>query len=246
MSRNFDLLAEVERERETGADNHRVPVSVDRSAVKVDFPVPAGEDQGAEISRLVRSIFLVNNGTAPRKVVFLGVDSESGSSLVCANAARSLVRNTSKPVCLVDANVESARLSRLMGVTKPVAFSAKLSSVREQCAHVGGNLWLAGIDLMSDGRGALLPFDELKHRFIQLSSAFEYLLVDAPGTAVSQDAEIVGSVSEAAVLVVEANKTRRADAARAKEALDAAGVRLLGTVLNDRTFPIPQRLEKFV
>jgi len=44
------------------------------------------------------------------------------------------------------------------------------------------------------------------------------------------------------VLVLEANATRRVAALSAKEALEAAGVRLLGTVLNDRTFPIPEKL----
>jgi Mrp family chromosome partitioning ATPase len=147
---------------------------------------------------------------------------------------------------VVDANVVSARVSHLLGKTNPVSFSAKLSSVREQCIHVGGNLWLAGTDLMIDGRGGLLPFDELKHRFDQLSSAFDFLLVDAPGAAVSEDAEILGTIADAAVLVVEANKTRRNAVAKVRESLDAAGVRLLGTVLNDRTFPIPGRLEKFL
>lgn len=246
MSRNFDLLAEVERERESGPDQGRVPLSTVQSAAKIDLPPSEPSTEGPELFRLVRSIFLANNGTSPRRVVFFGVDSESGSSLVCANAARALARNTSKPVCLVDANVRSARLSQTLGITRTVPLSGKSSSVREQCAQIGGNLWLAGIDLMSDGRGSLLPIDELKNRLTQLSGTFEFVIIDAPGTSVSPDAEIIGHVADAAVLVIEANKTRRTAAAKAKEGLEAAGVRLLGTVMNDRTFPIPQRLNRFL
>jgi Mrp family chromosome partitioning ATPase len=179
-------------------------------------------------------------------VVFFGVEDESGSSAVCANAAQALARNTSKPVCVVDANISSARLSRILGITRVISFPGKPSSVREQCIQISDNLWFAGVDLMMDARGGMLPVDELKHQLAQLSSAFEYLIIDAPGTEVSGDAEILGHIADAAVLVVEANRTRRAAVGKAKESLESAGVRLLGTVLNDRTFPIPERLNRFL
>jgi Mrp family chromosome partitioning ATPase len=41
-------------------------------------------------------------------------------------------------------------------------------------------------------------------------------------------------------LVIEANSTRRETTRKAKESLEAANVRLLGAVLNKRTFPIPE------
>jgi Mrp family chromosome partitioning ATPase len=44
------------------------------------------------------------------------------------------------------------------------------------------------------------------------------------------------------VVVVGAHSTRRETARKAKESLDAAHVHLLGTVLNNRTFPIPEAL----
>jgi Mrp family chromosome partitioning ATPase len=245
MSRNFDLLAEIERERESGSENNRARLSADRSAVK-DFPANDEAADGPEMLRLVQSIFLSNPGSAPRQVVFFGVDNESGSSSVCAKAGRALASATSKPVCVVDANVRSARLSHIFGVDKTIPFSGKFASMREPCVQVGGNLWLAGTDLMSDGRGTLLPIDELKHRLTQLDGAFEYLLIDAPGTRASKDAELLGHVADAAILVIEADKTRRVRAGKAKESLDAAGVRLLGTVLNNRSFPIPAKLYKLL
>jgi Mrp family chromosome partitioning ATPase len=52
----------------------------------------------------------------------------------------------------------------------------------------------------------------------------------------------LGQVADAAILVIEANSTRRLTARNAKETFDAAGVRLLGTVLHNRSFPIPEKL----
>jgi Mrp family chromosome partitioning ATPase len=43
-------------------------------------------------------------------------------------------------------------------------------------------------------------------------------------------------------LVVEANHNRRDTVRRAKEQMESAQVRLLGAVLDQRTFPIPEGL----
>ena len=251
MSRNFDLLAEVERETESAPQVQPASAPGDHSvadpyAVRANLAKAAEPAVEPEILRLVRSVFLVNNGSSPRRVVFFGVEDESGSSAVCANTAHALARNSAKPVCVVDANISSARLSRILGINSVVSFPGKSSSIREQCIQISDNLWFAGVDLMTDDRGGLLPINELKQRLGQLSGAFEFLIIDAPGTEVSGDAEILGHVADAAVLVVEANKTRRAAVGKAKESLESSGVRLLGTVLNNRTFPIPERLNRFL
>jgi Mrp family chromosome partitioning ATPase len=44
------------------------------------------------------------------------------------------------------------------------------------------------------------------------------------------------------ILVIEAHRTRRLAAQKALMNLRATGARLLGTVLIERTFPIPARL----
>jgi Mrp family chromosome partitioning ATPase len=242
MSRNFDLLAEMERERESGSQAGRASVA----ETNVHEPASVTVPELPQILRLVRSVFLTNNGASPRRVVFFGVEEEGGSGAICAQAARALAQNTSKPVCAVDANVRSARLSQALGIAKTVPIADKFSSLRDQCMQIGGNLWLAGTDLMSNGQGFLLPVDELRFRITQLSTTFEFLLIDAPGAAVSQDAELLAHLADGCVMVIEANKTRRTAAAKAKESLDMTGVRLLGTVLKDRTFPIPERLYKFL
>lgn len=105
--------------------------------------------------------------------------------------------------------------------------------------QIGGNLWLAGTDLLTDDRGGLLSEAELKRLLVQPRSVFEYVLIDAPGTSVCGDAAVLGQVAYGVVLVIEANSMRRLTARKAKETLDAAGVRLLGTVVYNRSFPIP-------
>ena len=145
---------------------------------------------------------------------------------------------------MVDANVRSPRLSGIFGVDGTNPFSGPSAPLREQCVKVGGNLWLAGPNILADNSRILLPPVQLKERLGQLREEFEYMLIDAPGTSVCGDAQLLGLVADAAILVIEANRTRRLAARKAKETLDESGVRLLGTVLHNRTFAIPMRLYK--
>jgi receptor protein-tyrosine kinase len=240
MSRNFELLTQIEHE----ADRADSPTkAATEPTVLPALPSNSANGQGAEeMLRLIQRVFLSANENAPRQVVLCGVDSENGSSSVCAMAGRTLAANSSRPVCLVDANVRSPRLSGMFGIERKNPFSGPSAAVRDQFVKVGPNLWLAGPSILTENGQVLLPLDQLKERFTQLRETFEYMLIDAPAAIVSGDAQLLGLVADAAVLVVEANKTRRPTARKAKESLEAAGVRLLGTVLHDRLFPIPKGL----
>lgn len=243
MSRNFDLLTEIERERQVGPAADPTRVATDRSAV----PTRLRADEAVaspEILQLVRRLFLVTGRELLRKVVFCGVESENGSSSVCANVGRALASVSSKSVCLLDGNVVSAPLARLFGAEKATSLSRKFTSIQERCVQVSHNLWLADSRVITDSQGSLLPVEDVKQCLEELDQAFDYLLIDAPGVTSSSDAEFLGQFADAAILVIEADKTRRTAAAQAKESLDLAGINLLGTILNNQSSPIPKTLSR--
>jgi Mrp family chromosome partitioning ATPase len=243
MSRNFELMTQLELDAGV-IDKPRLDTT-DRVAAMDVVPIlssHASNVGGEEILRLVQRIFLSANGGAPRQVVLCGVDDDNGSSSVCAKAGRTLAANSARPVCLVDANVRSSRLSGLFGIEGTNPLSAPSGPLRDQCVKIGTNLWLAGPNVLAENSRVLLPPVQLKKRLAQLHETFEYMLIDAPGTSVCGDAQLLGLVADAAILVIEANCTRRLTARKAKESFDAAGVRLLGTVLHNRSFPIPEKL----
>jgi receptor protein-tyrosine kinase len=220
----------------------RAPAAVDRAAAQSVIRSNISDVYSEELLRLVQGIFLSADASSPRQVVFCGVDNENGSSTVCASAGRTLAANNLQSVCLIEANVRSPRLSNILGVEETTAFSRKPVSLLEQCVQIDVNLWLGKPDLLASNGRKLLPVDELRKRLAQLREAFEYVLINAPGINGSGEAQLLGQVADAVILVIEANRTRRLTARKAKETLDAAGVRLLGTVLNNRTFAIPEAI----
>lgn len=241
MSRNFDLLSQIELEAASAdrpqrpSSNHPLTGSV---LPKRSFA------RGDETFRMVQRMFLSANGRSPRQVVFCGVDAENSSSSVCASVGRVLATNSSAPVCLLDGNMGSPRLSNMFCADAELAFSDKSASIRDKCLQIDANLWLGGADWLIDNNGSLLSATRLRDSFGQLRRVFDYLLIDAPSMSASGDAGILGQAADAVVLVIEANGTRRLTARKAKEDLEAAGVRLLGTVLYNRTFPIPEEIYK--
>jgi Mrp family chromosome partitioning ATPase len=256
MSRNFDLLRQLENSSETQrepaprANIEEVPPR-EIPRAKVDEPadkeIPrAGNKQGVneEISRLVQSLFFSQKGRELRNIVFCGVEDDSGSSFLCADVGRNLAAR-SELVCLVDANLPACNLSRYFGVSLvPPRNTFFPPPVKERCVKVETNLWLARPDLLANEQGALLPADEIARVFARLRSVYSFVLIDTQSTSVSRDAALFGNLADAAVLVVEASVTRKPAARKAKEFLDAAGVLLIGTILNNRSFPIPETLYK--
>jgi Mrp family chromosome partitioning ATPase len=88
----------------------------------------------------------------------------------------------------------------------------------------------------------LLNSDRLRSRFRELRNEFDYVVVDAPPLTRYSDAIALGKVADGFVMVVEANATRREAAVRMSDILRASQIRILGAVLNKRTFPIPEPL----
>jgi len=82
----------------------------------------------------------------------------------------------------------------------------------------------------------------MKSRMHDLRSEFAYVLIDAPPMNSYADGATLGQATDGIVLILEANSTRRESALKIMEQLRAAGVAVLGAVLNKRTFPIPKTL----
>ena len=76
----------------------------------------------------------------------------------------------------------------------------------------------------------------------ELRNEFEYAAIQGPAAGVSSEAALLGQLTDGIVLVLGARKTRQATALKIKETLEAAECRILGTVLMERTFPIPARI----
>jgi Mrp family chromosome partitioning ATPase len=200
-----------------------------------------------EALRLVQQIFLVQADEPPRMVVFAGIERSEGCSRICAAVAEALAKNSAGQVCLVEANFRSPILPGLFGTTNhygltnallnkgPIRSFAKPLSADEK-------LWLVSSGALTADSANLLTSELLRARMAELREEFEYVILDAPPLTRYSDAIATGQCADGLVLVVEAGSTRREAAQVVAANLRTSRIPILGAVLNNRTFPIPEKI----
>jgi Mrp family chromosome partitioning ATPase len=259
MSRNFELMqlagrdAEFGPVREMNATTPRVELRKEsehrESARPSQRDAAAGLDLDElayeESLRLVQRTFLQGSG-APRTVVFAGVDHGNGCSRLCVRTAETLANNVSGSICLVDANLRSPSLPQLLGVTNHYGLTDALQHagpIRSFTKPLRNQkVWLLSSGSIASDSPRLLNSDDLQKRLVELRKEFDYVLIDAPPLTRYSDAIALGKLSDGFVLILEANSTRREVALTVSENLRAASIKILGAVLDKRTYPIPERL----
>ena len=193
--------------------------------------------------RLVQRLFRPASGPSPQVVLFCGIEADAGSSSICANTCEILAEQIEEPVCIVDANFHSPCLHQYFGIensrglAEALLESDPITDFAQQFSD--RNLWV-----MPSGRvdRILRVSDKLRSRMTELRAEFKHVVVNASPMGRDTGSILLSQWTDGVVLVVEANSTRRETARRVKENLEAADVKMLGVVLNNRTFPIPKSL----
>ena len=244
MSRNFELMQQVEREQQqlheaTLAAPAIIPVN--GNPARTDRSWLAREEE----VKLVQRLFLTGT-KAPRVVVFCGLEPGDGPGRICARASEVLAAQVQGSVCAVDASFRASGLSQHLGVESQEGADDALLNPGTVTNVVQptttSNLWLLPLGSERSEREAMLRPDQAQSQLADMRARFEYILVSTSPMHQSADALALGQVSDGVVLVLEANSSRRDAAQRAKASLQASNVKLLGAVLNNRTFPIPEAI----
>jgi Mrp family chromosome partitioning ATPase len=252
MSRNLEVLEQVQQDRElfrVAPVANRGPAYGKRATVSGPaFGIDAVGRE--EFLGLAQRLFLATDGkadTGARQVVFCGIDEAEGTSVLCVQLGRILASQVASQICLVDANVRAPALHRLLEVERSDGRSSPRPSAQAQLLQqIASNLWLiSGHSAATDG-GVTASLEQVRSQIKELPPEFAYVVISAPPIGLYSDAVLLGQWADGVVFVLEANSTRRVAARKAKQALEAANVRVLGTVLNNRTFPIPEKIYRML
>ena len=156
-----------------------------------------------------------------------------------------LAEQVNATVCVVDANLCSPQLHVQFGAPNQNGLAEALATkdpIRNFAIPLSRRTIVANLPSGLVKPGFYPPWTDYRERFAELRETFGYILVSGPPLSRETEATFVGQLADGVVLIVEANHTRRETVRRAKEQLESAQVRLLGAVLDQRTFPIPERL----
>jgi hypothetical protein len=188
-----------------------------------------------QIRSLVRRLFFNSDQQSIKQVVFSTLGAGQCAANICEQVGLELALETSADIAVVLRADSPRKKIHIAGCLDAAA--VKSCSVR-----LRPNLWLLTevrpnpvVEESGIGRYWL-------SRLATLRNEFEYAVIEGPTAGVSSEAELLGELTGGVVLVLGAHSTHKAVVRKAKERLESGRSRILGAVLSERTFPIPERI----
>lgn len=192
----------------------------------------------AEAFRTIRTAVLF--GAAPQGAKTLLVTSPAagdGKSTLVSNLAIALA-NAGQKTLILDADFRKPTQHAIFGLDP---HERCLSDVFAGTMTLAAAVQPTGIErlhVLSGGPNISNPAEVLNsqpfaHLLTCLTEVYDRIVVDAPPVTVVTDAQILGALCDASVLVLKADRSARTVALHAVEALQSVGARLLGVVVNE-------------
>ena len=194
-----------------------------------------------QLRSLVRRVFFPGWPRPAKQVVFAGVEEGGQAAAVCWQAAQILVQEVPGTVALVEAATRSRELEKLTLIQER-EWSESPGSFEVPCKRLAKRLFAVPAGALGERVGDECTSAWLRDRIHQMRHDFDYCIVHAPALGRSSQPALLGQLCDGVVLVLEAQRTRRASALQAQKVLRDANARLIGTVLSRRQFPIPEGL----
>ena len=246
MSKTYEALKRAEALRARRQGQQAEPEEVQVPAADIDLPVTGADDYYELRRRLLGSAV----GDSVRTVLVVSpLHGEGASNVACLLGKAMSERGRSK-VLLVDLNLRTPSLWRLMkvkgrdGFTSIVAEDRPVEDIMQETEFEGlqvvtaGNGYVDAIDVIDNQRTLDVVGDLGRHA--------DVVFIDAAPVTLYPDARALAPLVDGVILVVEADVTPVSVANRAVELIRDTGANLLGVVLNKRRDYIPDRLLQLI
>lgn len=170
-----------------------------------------------------------------RSLVVTSAAPDEGKSVAIANLAVTMAQS-GRRVILVDCDLRRPSLHQLFNLQANPGFTdivlADNPTLPLQKTQVD-NLWLLAAGTKPPNPADLLGAKKADQLIARLQEEADIILFDAPPVIAVTDATILGTKVDGVLLVVEAGKTKREHAERAKQMLEKARVRIIGAALTN-------------
>ena len=172
-----------------------------------------------------------------KKVLVTSTIPQEGKSMTAANLACALARRTNQKTLLVDGDLRRPSVARLFGL-------GKISGISEWLQGEGGpissiyhledaGLWVLPAGNIPRNPLELLQSGKLAALMEQLTSWFDWIVIDTPPVLPLADTSIWMRMSDGVMLVARQGTTERDQLKRGIEAIEPS--KLLGALLNGST-----------
>lgn len=193
----------------------------------------------------IRPLLDSKNGTL---LQIVGATAGEGASTIAREFAMLAATSGHRRTLLIDADRRSPQTARAFGRDTGQGLIDYLWSGANNfdgLPQVPGTL-LTVSPLVGDHGPASVDAETLREVYRRVREQFELVVIDCPPVDDGAYTRLLPDTTDGVVLVVQAEKTRPAVIARAKDLVQQAGGQVLGAVLNRRTNYIPDFLYKLL
>jgi capsular exopolysaccharide synthesis family protein len=238
-------------ERAEKGYGRRVPETTLKTIAETHPPISPPEAAHVPMDRyeaLKINILARHPGQTIKTILFSGTTHGDGASTTAINFATTLARNSRLKVLLIEANLRTPSVHTVFRIEPERGLSDLMSNGDKPDFYIKkvdpGNLSLVTAGSTLTGEVSLFESNRFNEFLTSVRVAFDYIILDGPSIPSFSEARALCTKVDGVVLVIEAGKTRKQVAVRAKKELEEAGGKVLGVVLNKRKYYIPEWIYK--
>lgn len=222
---------------------------------KVDPRIVAYFDPKALIAeqyKILRTNVLSVTKTKTLKtlVITSSVHSE-GKTITAMNLAIAIAQSAQKPkVLLVDADMRRGRIAKYLGVEHPQGLTEILTGTTDATGalfHIDiENLVFISAGAVAENPAELLDSNAMKRFLTEMKTQFDHILIDTPPIISVTDAGIIGAQADGVLMAIQAGRTQRGIVHRAMELLDQSHCKVIGHVLTNIEYHLPEYIYRYL
>jgi succinoglycan biosynthesis transport protein ExoP len=181
------------------------------------------------------SLMLSRAGSPPKLILFTSAHVSEGKTVTATNSAV-MFAHTGARVCLVDADLRRPRCHRLLAMDNVVGLTEVLAGARnlQEAIH---QTHIEGLDLLGAGMEPpnpteLVGSDKMREVLSLLTTMYDVVIVDSPPVLPVSDSQLLSTMVDGVVVVVNSRKTSKQQVRAACTKLEFARAKIFGVVLN--------------
>lgn len=225
-------FARLRLRRRRVSARRRLPSVVQRQ----NSPADASWAPGDAFRALHTNLLFADPRGMPRSLVVTSAVAGEGKTTVAVNLAICMAQHGGR-VLLMDGDLHRPQLHAAFGVPRESGLSDLVQDDRPW-SEVVHSTDFSGLYVLTAGRSmgrepGLLRSIAVRRALVELTQAFDVVVIDGPPVLYTADAAIISAVADAVMIVASAGFTDRADGRTAVRMLRQVGAQLVGAVLND-------------
>jgi capsular exopolysaccharide synthesis family protein len=245
MAKTHDALLRAEKEHKM---NYLQPVrksddSLTPITQKEDFAKTSPE-WCKELKTRLQTQFI---DSKIKSLLFTGTAKGSGASSTSAGFASSLANAYQQKVLLIDVNLRTPGIHKFFKDNNSPLFDLFLNRRPKINKNFSSNLYVVTCNKnMTQEIDSFFGSNRFQEFIDKMKGSFDFVILDGPPVTSCPESLVIGSKVDGVILILEAGKTRKSVAIKAKKEIEGAGGNFLGVVLNKRKYFIPQWIYKWL